>query len=117
MHACSGCAKELAAAAFSSKQLAKGAGKQRCRACIDTAEAAEGGAVDGRREKELADAAAALRIAEASGDTIAVLKASSLLSALEAEAVTGMRPKVIGRGRGGSSGGRGRLPGRTGGRG
>lgn len=51
--------------------------------------------------------------AKASGNAQAILKAESVLSALEAEKVTGLKPVKMGRGRGRSSG-RGRGRGRSG---
>ena len=62
--------------------------------------------------------AAKAAVAKAGGDAMAILKAESVLSALEAEKVTGLKPVAMGRSRGGGrgsyrrGGGRGRGRGR-----
>ena len=99
-HVCSACGKTLAAEAFNRTQLAKGVGKQRCRECVEQAEKQAVASSDTQREASLAEARAALKEAEATGSAAQVLKASTTLAALEAQKVTGLKPVVLGRGRG-----------------
>ena len=109
---CSSCKKGLAATAFNRTQLAKGPEKQRCRDCVEAAEAQAAGASTAAKDAAIEEARKALAAAELSGNSAQVLKTSSHLAALEGEKVTGLKPIVLGRGRGrgGGSwrGGRGR---------
>ena len=106
LHACATCAKELSADAFNRTQLSKGAGKQRCRACVEKAEATSASESTEKKEAAIEEARKALQKAEVSGSAVEKLKAASQLSALEGEKVTGLKPVILGkggRGRGGGS--------------
>ena len=101
-HECAACERSRPADAFSNKQLnQKGPGKQRCRECCDAAEAAEASSAKTHAEARLTRAREASAIAEKTNapDKLAVFAREA---ALEAELVTGLKPKRIGgRGRGG----------------
>lgn len=107
--ACSMCKKTLASSKFTKPQLKKGPGKQRCVECVANAQEAEAHAKRADKESALAEAKRELARAEASGSTAQKLSASAKLAALEGELVTGLKPKVLGRGRArGRTSGRGR---------
>lgn len=108
---CSACSRQLPVASFNRTQLSKGAGKQRCRECVEAAEAEAAGSVAKAQDAALEEARKALQQAEISGNAASVLQASSKLAALEAQKVTGLKPMVLGRG------GRGRGRSRGGGKG
>ena len=98
-YACAGkCGRtDLPASAFNRNQLSKGPGKARCRECVEKSIEEEKNDVAVKHVSDIADAREALKGAEASGDAIRILKASNHLSALEAQHVTGIQPKVLGR--------------------
>lgn len=106
-HECAACKRQLGADAYNRTQLSKGAGKQRCRECVEAAEKSAASASNEKKEAALEEARKALAAAELSGNAAQVLKASSTLSALEGEKVTGLKPMVLGRGRGRGRGGGG----------
>ena len=111
LHECSSCARRLLGEAFNRTQLSKGAGKMRCRECVEKSEQASASASSQKNEATIEEARAALQKAEISGSAAQTLAASSRLAALEAEKVTGLKPVVLGkrgRGRGGSWRGRGK---------
>lgn len=100
-HECSACSRKLPAAAFSRSNLSKGPGKQRCSECVAAAEKANLEKGDKAAQEKLAAAKAVAAKAEASGTAAEKLAAFSVVAALEAEQVTGLKPVVLGRGRGG----------------
>ena len=104
-HECATCKRQLGADAYNRTQLSKGAGKQRCRECVEAAEKSAASASNEKKEAALEEARKALAAAELSGNAAQLLKASSTLSALEGEKVTGLKPMVLGRGRGRGRGG------------
>ena len=101
-HECAACKRSRPADAFSNKQLnQKGPGKQRCRECCDAADAADASSAKTLAEVRLTRAREASANAEKTNapDKLAVFAREA---ALEAELVTGLKPKRIGgRGRGG----------------
>jgi hypothetical protein len=106
---CAACSRSLSASLFNRTQLSKGPGKQRCRECVEAAEADAAKAGSASLQADIEEARVALQQAEVSGDAASRLKASSKLAALEGQKVTGLKPIVLGRGRGrGRGGGRGR---------
>ncbi len=108
LHLCSACLQSLATDSFNKNQLNKGVGRQRCKHCVLLAEAATSNAIEEEKAKRFAQAEERLRIAEESKNVSEILAATSALAALEAQAVTGMKPIIMG-GRGGKGGkGRGR---------
>ena len=109
-HECSACAKKQVASAFNRTQLSKGPGKQRCRACVEAAEADASKAGGAKLDADIEAARKALQQAEISGNAAEKLKTSSKLAALEGQKVTGLKPVILGRGRGR---GRGRGGGRA----
>jgi hypothetical protein len=108
---CASCQQELAAASYNKSQWSKGAGASRCKTCVDAAIATEAASVETARAAKMAAARQAVDDANKSGNALAVLKAESVLAALEGEQVTGLRPvKMNSRSaRGGGGGGRGRA--------
>jgi hypothetical protein len=112
-HPCSSCSETLPSSRFNRNQLNKGVGKQRCKQCVMTAEAAAATAVEESKANKLMEAEERLRQAEVSKNPVEILAASSALAALEAQAVTGMSTVVGGgRGRGSRGGGKGQGRGR-----
>ena len=107
-HECAACKRSRPVEAFSNKQLnQKGPGKQRCRECCDAADAAEASSAETRADARLKLAREASAKAERTNapDKLAVFAREA---ALEAELVTGLKPKRIGgRGRGRCGRGRG----------
>ena len=106
LHKCATCERELASDAFNRTQLSKGAGKQRCRECVEKSEQTSAQASTERHDAAIEEARKALQQAEISGTAAQTLAASSRLAALEAQKVTGLKPVVLGkggRGRGGGS--------------
>ena len=111
-HECAACKRVRPADAFSNKQLKqKGPGKQKCRECCDAADASDASAATARVEARLTRAREASATAERTNasNKLAVFAREA---ALEAELVTGLKPKRIhgGRGRGRGRGGRGANP-------
>lgn len=100
-HECAACSRKLPAAAFSRSNLSKGPGKQRCSECVASSEKANLEKGDKAAQEKLAAAKAVAAKAEASGTAAEKLAAASTVAALEAEQVTGLKPVVLGRGRGG----------------
>eukprot|EP00873_Tetraselmis_striata_P035969 jgi/Tetstr1/456233/TSEL_042996.t1 len=87
-HACAGCKEELPATAFTKSQLTqKGPGKQRCKECVQRADAAEAEAAGARRAA--AGAAAPTGVV---GSLVAACQESSQ----QAKAVTGARIRHTG---------------------
>ena len=103
---CAACNKVFDKTNFNKAQLQKGTGKQRCKNCVEAAEKAAASAIAEKKETAIEEAREALQAAELGGDAIKILKASTALSALEGEKVTGVKPRVLGRSRGRASRGR-----------
>lgn len=103
---CTACQQELSLCAYNRNQWSKGPGKSRCRSCVEEAVEAEATPHDQSKTDAIKQARADLEKAEQTpADTLGVVKAAAKLSALEAELVTGLRPKIIRRPmRGGRSG-------------
>ena len=107
---CAACQESLSADAYNRNQWGKGPGKSRCRSCVEKAVATETAASKLSKEQVIQSAREEVAKAKASGSSQAILKAESLLSALEAEHVTGLKPVKMSRGRGRARGrGRGRA--------
>ena len=101
---CSSCKLSLRAGAFSRAQTFKG-DKRRCLECVSKAEQSEASAASARRDEELEAARKALKEVEAKGGSaLEVAKAFAKVSALEGQKVTGLKPVVLGRGRGRAAG-------------
>lgn len=111
---CTICKEGLAYSAYNKNQWNKGEGKSKCRSCVEKALAREASEQKASKDEKLEAARSSLKLAEASGNTPAILKAGSIVAALEAEKVTGLKPIRMGRGGGR---GRGRTSGRLSGRG
>jgi hypothetical protein len=106
---CMSCEKALIASAYNRNQWNKGEGKARCRDCVETALAQESAQIQQSKDTAMQEAQNAVAEANASGNTAAILKAESMLSALEAEKVTGLKPvRMSGRGGRGRPSARGR---------
>lgn len=103
------CTKDLEYGAYNKNQWNKGEGKSKCRSCVEKALTDEASQQKASKEEKLLEARRQVKLATESGNQQAILKAESVLAALEAEKVTGLKPVRMGRG------GRGR--GRGGGRG
>jgi hypothetical protein len=103
---CTACQQELSLSAYNRNQWSKGPGKSRCRSCVEAAVEAEATQHDQSKTDAIKQARADLEKAEQTpADTLGVVKAAAKLSALEAELVTGLKPKIIRRPmRGGRSG-------------
>jgi len=97
---CSLCSTVFPRESFNRNQLNKGPEKQRCKACVEKTVAEELQSTAGCRTARLKEAKERLRKAETSGAAAEKLAAASELAALEAEIVTGLKPKVLGKGRG-----------------
>lgn len=95
MYRCGSCHQSLPHDSFNRNQLQKGAEKQRCRSCVQAAEQHEAARVSAAKPERIAAARAAVATAEASGSAAEILRATAALAALEAEAVTGIKPKVL----------------------
>ena len=93
VHECSSCKKTLLVTAFTKNQLNKGLGVQRCHACVETAENCIAKEPD--IHKRLEESKAVMQKAEKSGTVLDRLFASSAISALEAELVTGVKPRRL----------------------
>lgn len=113
---CAACKQMLNEAAFNKNQWRKGDGVSRCRDCVEKAVADEAVAVKAAQEKKRLDAKKAVEEARKSGNSLKILKAESVLAALEGEKVTGLQPVRMNRGGRGRGGGRGARGGRRGGR-
>ena len=105
---CAGyCGNELPQSSFNRNQWSKGDGKSRCGACVDRAVKEEAAQQTKSREDKLASAKKQVEEAEKSGNSMKFLAATSMLAALEAERVTGLKPVKLSSGRGRGRGGRG----------
>lgn len=112
---CSACKKEIPSSAYNKSQLSKGEGKARCRSCVEKSIADEAKQEKEAKAEKLAKAKERVRVAQEKGKVAEIVKAEAELCALEAEIVTGLKPKVIGRGKGrGGRGGRAFSRGRGG---
>ena len=104
---CVACKASLKKLEFNKNQWNKGEGMSRCRACVEKAVANEAKAAENAKAAKLQAAKEALETAQKSGSATAILKAESVVAALEAEKVTGLKPvrikSSVGRGRGASS--------------
>lgn len=115
---CAACSKSLPPSSYNRNQLSKPPGKARCRSCVEEAVAKEAEGVASSKKERLETAQKDLEDAKRRGDTKAIIAAESVVAALEAEVVTGLKPVVLGRGSGrggrwsGGRGGRGRGRGR-----
>lgn len=111
--ACSGsCGKTLSQSSFNRNQWAKGEGKSRCRECVEKSVQEEGANQSKAKDDKIMRARQDVEDAKASGDSSRIVTAESVVAALEAEKVTGLKPIKLGRGRGRGVGGRGRGRGR-----
>ena len=111
------CTQDLEYGAYNKNQWNKGEGKSKCRSCVEKALTEEVSQQKASKEGKLLGARRQVKLATESGNQQAILKAESVLAALEAEKVTGLKPVRMGRGRG-RGGGRGlRTRGRGRGRG
>lgn len=107
--ACAKCKQSLKADAFNKNQWNKGEGKARCRSCVEQSLADEAAQQTQSKSDAIQKAKDDVEAAKKSGNAQAILKTESVLAALEAEKVTGLKPVKMGRGRGRGSGrGRGR---------
>lgn len=104
---CAACSKALAFEAFNRNQWNKEDGHARCRSCVEDSLALEASQQQQSKDDAIRQAWEEVERAKASGKAQDILKAESVLSALEAEKVTGLKPVKMGRGRG-SGRGRGR---------
>lgn len=111
--ACATCKKELPASEYNRNQWSKGEGKARCRSCVEQAVAAEAASSQQSKQAAITKAREDVARAKATGKSSEILRAESVLSALEAEQVTGLKPVRM-SGRGGGGRGRGRFSGRGG---
>ena len=112
LHECASCKHSLPATSFNKNQLRnKGPGKQRCQDCVSASEAKEASEAAAAQQRKLDDLRRGTAHANATGTSADRLKAASAECAAEAELVTGLKPIVIGRGRGGPNGWRGRSRG------
>lgn len=108
---CPSCLNELAQSEYNRNQWSKGKGKSRCRSCVEQALKDDAAQQSKIMQEQLARAKEDMEKANASGNALQVLKAESVLAALEAEKVTGLKPIKMargGRGHGRSGGGHGR---------
>ena len=96
---CSSCKKTLPVDNFNRNQLAKKE-KARCRSCVEKSIRAEESTRESSKKGKIDEIKRMIREAETKGDVQERLKWESQLSALEAEFVTGLKPIVMGRGRG-----------------
>ena len=114
MRVCASCQTSKSATEYNKNEWNKGEGVGRCRACVERSVADEKTASEAAKSAKLEAAAADVQKAKASGNAAAILKAESVLSALQAEKVTGLKPVRMNRGGGGrrSARGRGRGSGR-----
>lgn len=112
LHECASCKQSLPATSFNKNQLRnKGPGKQRCQNCVSASEAKEASEAAVAQQRKLHDLRRGTAHANVTGTAADRLKAASAECAAEAELVTGLKPIVIGRGRGGPNGWRGRSRG------
>jgi superfamily II helicase len=112
---CAACQKDLASTAFNRNQWAKGVGKSRCRKCVEQALKDEAAQQKESKQAAIDKARQDVEKAKAKGNAKEILKAESVLSSLEAEQVTGLKPVKM-SGRGGRGRGRGAFSARGRGR-
>lgn len=113
--ACAKCSKTLSSDSFNRNQWNKGEGKSKCKSCVEQSLAEEASQQAQSKSDKIEKARQEVEAAKASGNAQAILKAESVLSALEAEKVTGLKPVKMGRGGRGRGGGRSsRSSGRSG---
>jgi superfamily II helicase len=106
---CAMCQGDLPAADYNRNQWNKGAGKSRCRNCVEKAVKEEAQSSQKSKQDAIQKAKDDVAKAKAGGKAAEILKTESVLSALEAEQVTGLKPvKMSAGGRGRRFGGRGR---------
>jgi Stc1 domain len=105
---CASCHLSLSVASFSAKQRRKQDGLARCLECVAAAEADELNAGRARKLQALLDAQEGVNVGE-STSAIDKVRVAVDESAAEAEFVIGIKPIVLGRGRGKSWRGRGRA--------
>ena len=105
---CAKCKQQLTANAFNRNQWNKGEGKSKCKPCVEQSLAEEAAQQEQSKKDAIQKARDDVERAKATGNASAILKAESVLSALEAEKVTGLKPVKMGRGRGLAGSGRGR---------
>ena len=111
---CASCQQDLDASQYNRNQWSKGEGKSKCRSCVEQALKEEEAQRASSKQTKLQEAREEVDKAKVSGDSQAILKAESILAALEAESVTGLKPvRMSGRG-GGRNSGRFRSSGRGG---
>lgn len=95
---CTACKQELGLSAYNRNQWTKGPGKSRCRSCVEAAVQAETAQHQQSKADAISQARADLDKAQLTpADTLGIVKAAAKLSALEAEQVTGLKPKIIRR--------------------
>lgn len=103
-----GCGNELPQSSFNRNQWSKGDGKSRCCDCVELAVKEEATKQAKSKEDKIALAKEKVEEANKSGDPVKILATESMLSALQAELVTGLKPFKLssgrGRGRGGARG-------------
>ena len=106
---CTSCKQSLPIANFNKSQLSK-RDNVRCRICVEKSIQDEEQSRKASKQSEIEEVKQKIREADAKGNVKEKMKYESQLSALEAEHVTGLKPVVMGRGRGRSSlrGGRGK---------
>ena len=97
---CAACQQSLPPPSYNRNQLSKPSGQARCRSCVEEAVAKEAEAVKSTKQDRLEKAQRDLEDAKRSGDTKKIIAAESVLAALEAEVVTGLKPVMLGKGRG-----------------
>jgi ribosomal protein S20 len=108
---CAMCAQNLQPSAYNRNQYNKGAGKSKCRGCVEKALSTEQAAQEQATNTKLEAATTKLNEANKSGNIHAILVAETELSALQSQQVTGLNPVKMGN-RGGRGSGRGRARGR-----
>ena len=82
---CASCQQVLSSASFNRNQLSKGEGKARCRACVEKSVANEEAASQKSKDSKIAAAKDEIEKAKAKGDMAEIVRAESVLAALEAE--------------------------------
>ena len=98
---CAGaCRTEQSRSAYNNNQWNKGPGASRCRACVEQALVDEQAAQESAKRDKLQAAQQEVERAQKSGNAAAIVKAESVLSALQAETVTGLKPVRMNRGGG-----------------
>jgi hypothetical protein len=105
---CADCGCVLGSEAYNRNQWNKGAGKSRCRDCVERSVAGEAVRSAESKQRAIDEAQRAAQVARESGNALAAVQAESALAALEAEKVTGLKPQTLGgrgRSRGGGRGG------------